>query len=549
MTSVTRFVSVSLMALLLLAGASVSAKTMPQTTSVWQFSVPMEKGTERRAYLWIPPTCKRVRGVLFGLQNMLERPMFEDPEIRSAAIDSDLAIVWVSPGAWPGKLDPPEQPSLKFTPREDAVKGVQRVLTDLAHESGYKEIEFAPLLVTGHSAASPFVWGMADALPNRVFAILPYKSSNIPGLIPLGVPTLYVAQDWAEWSDHWGEFWHKEIETSLGMRRQKNSVLLGDFVDLGAGHFDWHSESASVLATFIRKAVQYRIPAQAPLDGPVALKPISIEDGVLVAPKTLGTEEFKAVPYREWKGDPGEAFWYFDREMAIAVNHSMQQQLGKKPQAIDFIVDGHPVPLVSNGFAPIRPEFLSDGVTFRVHADFLSTSPTVNLFGGATLGHADGAITYCVSSGALRQVGADTFQVAARSGGLFRQGMPWEPWIMAYQPGNAQYKSADKPAHILIDVRNKKGVAQTINFPRIADVKDGIKQIKVSATANSGLPVQIYVESGPAVVAGNTISFLPLPPRTQFPVRVIVSAYQWGRVGNNPVQSAGPETQEFFIQH
>jgi len=44
--------------------------------AVWQYSVPLEKGTERRAYLWIPPDCRRVRGVLIGLQNMLERDSF-----------------------------------------------------------------------------------------------------------------------------------------------------------------------------------------------------------------------------------------------------------------------------------------------------------------------------------------------------------------------------------------------------------------------------------------------------------------------------------------
>src|SRR5260370_16185876 len=92
------------------------AQEQPTQDSTWQYSVALEKGTERRAYLWVPPRCKHVRGVLIGLQNMLERPMFEDAEIRAAISASNMAIVWISPGPWPRRLVVPEQPGLKFSP-------------------------------------------------------------------------------------------------------------------------------------------------------------------------------------------------------------------------------------------------------------------------------------------------------------------------------------------------------------------------------------------------------------------------------------------------
>ena len=53
---------------------------------------------ERRAYLWVPPDARRLRGVVVGLQNMLEKPMFEDPTIRQACSDAQLGIVWIAPG-------------------------------------------------------------------------------------------------------------------------------------------------------------------------------------------------------------------------------------------------------------------------------------------------------------------------------------------------------------------------------------------------------------------------------------------------------------------
>jgi hypothetical protein len=507
----------------------------------------MEKGTERRAYLWIPPRCSHVRGVAIGLQNMLERSIFEDSTIRAAIDASNMAIVWISPGAWPGKLAVAAQPDLAFSPPADAVEGVQHVLAALARESGYSEIEFAPLLVVGHSAASPFVWGMARALPKRVFAAFVYKGSAIEGA-PFDVPFLQVAQEWAEWGPKWGEVWRREFDTVAALRASE-APRLGVFADIGSGHFDWHHPSAEVLAMFIRKAAEYRLPANGPLQGPVELKPLSSDMGVLVDSASFGTSRFQAVPVGKWRGDSKKAFWYFDGEMAEAVQHFMQEGLDKKPEAIDFVVDGKHAPLLENGFAVIHPAMLSDGVTFRVHAEGLDASPTANLYGGASLGHSSAPIQYWVSSGALLQTGLDTFQVVARSGSMARQGMPWEPWIMAYRPGDREYRSADKPAHILIDIRNAQGLPQQIAFPEIPDVdRSASGHITLYATSSSGLPVQFYVESGPVSIEGNTLRILPIPPRSHYPVRVIVSAFQWGRQGEHPVQSAGPETREFFIR-
>ena len=94
----------------------------------------------------------------------------------------------------------------------------------------------------------------------------------------------------------------------------------------------------------------------------------------------------------------------------------------------------------------------------------------------------------------------------------------------------------------------RKGLPQEIVFQKIPEVDRSEQQITLTATSSSGLPVQFYVESGPALVKDNTLHLLAIPPSSRYPVRVIVSAYQWGRIGEHPIQSAGPETQEFFIQ-
>ena len=64
----------------------------------WQFAV--ETGQrDGRAFLWIPPACEQVRGVIIGQQVILEACVFEDPQIRAAAARENLALVLVVPAA------------------------------------------------------------------------------------------------------------------------------------------------------------------------------------------------------------------------------------------------------------------------------------------------------------------------------------------------------------------------------------------------------------------------------------------------------------------
>jgi hypothetical protein len=548
---IIRMTRVVALAIFIAASISVADSTNAKAdarsdSSVWQYSVPLEAGTERRAYLWIPEHCRHVRAVLFGLQNMLERPMFEDPQIRATAASLDMAIILVSPGAWPEKSIH-TQPSLDNRAANEAITGIQDVLTRLAMDSGYSEIEFAPLVLTGHSAASPFIWMVARAWPNRVFALLPFKGYPVERVID-DEPTLKIEQEWAEWGAGWGEVWQKDVRQAVSKIKLAQRPLLGELADLGSGHFEWHHDVTSVISVFLQEAVTARLPSPSSQSAPVKLNRISPNTGVLVDAATLGTSAFKAIPYDDWEGSKSDALWYFDRRMAEAVNRYMLERLAKKPEMINFIVDGNPAPLAGNGFAVIKPEFLPDGIHFRVHAEPLTRSPTSKMFDGQMLGHSPNPITYRVSSGALQQTGTDTFMMGGRSGGLTRQGMPWEPWIVAYQAGDAEYRSADRPAHILIDIRNRLGDSQTLNFEALRNVKRTARTVALVATASSGLPVQFYVESGPAVIEGNNLRLTKIPPRTRFPVHVIVSAYQWGRAGDHPIQSVGPNTEEFLVE-
>jgi hypothetical protein len=95
---------------------------------------------------------------------------------------------------------------------------------------------------------------------------------------------------------------------------------------------------------------------------------------------------------------------------------------------------------------------------------------------------------------------------------------------------------------------NKTGKPQTIDFPKIANQNRVVKTLKFKATSDSGLPVQFFVVSDPAELKDDdTLEFHPTPPRSKFPMRVIVGAYQWGRAVEPKVQSADPMFQEFLV--
>ena len=72
--------------------------------------------------------------------------------------------------------------------------------------------------------------------------------------------------------------------------------------------------------------------------------------------------------------------------------------------------------------------------------------------------------------------------------------------------------------------------------------------MRLNATSDAGVPVYYYVEEGPAEVTnGNVLAFSPIPPRSKYPVKVTVVAWQYGRTFEPFLQSATPVTQTFYI--
>ena len=91
---------------------------------------------------------------------------------------------------------------------------------------------------------------------------------------------------------------------------------------------------------------------------------------------------------------------------------------------------------------------------------------------------------------------------------------------------------------------NTGGKPQAIVFPEIGEVKAGTEEVRLAATTDAGMKVRYYVREGPAEVDGETLRFSAIPPRSKYPVKVTVVAWQ---LGNAEVNEAQPVERTILI--
>jgi hypothetical protein len=100
---------------------------------------------------------------------------------------------------------------------------------------------------------------------------------------------------------------------------------------------------------------------------------------------------------------------------------------------------------------------------------------------------------------------------------------------------------------MMIPLRNDQGADQHITFPTIPDQTAGTGTVGLKAMSDSGAKVYYYVLAGPAEVEGDALRLTPIPPRSRFPVKVTVVAWQWGRSIEPRLKTADPVVRTFHI--
>ncbi|MGN6625156.1 MAG: hypothetical protein ACTHLN_00930 [Tepidisphaeraceae bacterium] len=530
----------------------------------YQWSVPIPatdrdgKPADKRAFLWIPPDCRALRGVIVAQHNMLEEDVLEHPDFRQAMAKAGVAEIWITPG-----LDVP------FTVDKTEPQ-IMTAIAQLAEQSGYVDLNYAPIIPLGHSARASFPWNFGAYNPDRTLAMVSihgdapqtplagYGRPNpslgdrsidgIPGLMTIGE---------YEWVD---ARWAAASTYRAGHPRAPIAVL----AEPGEGHFAPCDDLVHFVAMFITKCIDARLPADAvlPFDHVPALRPIDPKKGWLVQHWTLrAPRTVPPGPYGSYSGDPMDAFWALDQEMAEAIQNYHADQVEKKPQLVGFVQDGKPVHF-DTGVGMDQLKFLpdADGETFKLSTAFLDAVPTApngkngpgqsNLVrwtalpAGSPLGHAagGGAIEIRRVEGPVEKIDADTFRLSLYRGTLPRPTIV----LVAVHPGDGDYKRAVQQAVIPIS-KNAQGRDQVIDFAPIADQVAGAGAVRLTATSSAGLPVRYYVREGPAEVVGDQLQLLPIPPRAKFPVKVTVIAWQWGRAAEPKVMTAELVERSFLI--
>ncbi|MGN0833071.1 MAG: hypothetical protein ACI4RD_05425 [Kiritimatiellia bacterium] len=214
--------------------AAVPEEAVYQWATEVRGVVSKETADAPRAYLWLPPATKTVRGVVFAMHNMLEEPVLAHPAFRAKLAQADVGICWVTPmipQAWD-----------RLT--ESELRAIEALMTALATLSGHAELATAPLAPFGHSALATFPYLFAAARPERTFCAVSIKgdwpTAGRPCWEPAQqaaraqVPLLLVS---GEYEDGYGR-----REKSRDLMAAVPGATFSMWVDVGGGHFDWSDE-------------------------------------------------------------------------------------------------------------------------------------------------------------------------------------------------------------------------------------------------------------------------------------------------------------------
>jgi hypothetical protein len=531
---------------------------LPVKAQVWQWSVLVRDARENkgqaRAFLWIPPNCKTVKAVVFAQNNMEEQSILENEKFRTEMGKLGIAQIWVSPSF-----------NSKFLFNEGAGEQFNNIITDLASISGYQELKTAPVIPIGHSAAASAPYYFAAWNPQRTLACI-----SVSGQWPYFRDRAFAPDIWAKDQnidyipclETMGEYEAANTWSEEGLKeRQEHPLIpLSMLANPAQGHFAATDEKIAYIAYYIKKAIQYRLPKNT-LAGkaPVLIKIDPSKQGWLVDKWRYDQlPAAEPAPIASYKGNPAQAFWYFDKELAEATQSYQARHRNQKPQLIGYLQHGKMVEQ-HNTHQQVNLKFEpeADGITFKLKAAFYDTvqggSPRLPVWAGMPVGSKIGhslsgkPISIERITGPVIQLDDSTFQVHPRLG-YWENPHSYELWFAAYHPGDSEYKPAVQQSQMVVPPRNTEGKEQHITFSPIPDQVLGKKDIKLNATSDAGVPVYFYVQDGPAEITGNRLIITAIPPRSRFPVKVTLVAWQYGNSNEPKLQTAVSVTRTFFIK-
>lgn len=489
----------------------------------------------RRAFLWLPPSCNQLKGLIVCGHNQIEEGILEDPAFRNAMTRLNFGQLWVTPDMDPAGV---------FNVQTGAQKVFDEAIDKLATLSGYDELRHVPVVYLSHSSQASQPWNFGVWNPEKTLAMISFHGDSprstylccnrfnpdwgqrnidgIPGLICIG-------------EEEWNEF---RVEDSFKFMKQYPGSVISLLCNAGRGHSDFSQDDLNYLIRFIEKAAHYRMPANWDGKAAMPLKKLRREDGWLADRWHKNALPAAATnTYNGYTGNKDSAYWYFDEEMARWTESIYTRERGKKKQYLTLMQNGRIL-------KPGQPlTFFTDGHTIDIHATPVFTDSAYTRLSDK---HTIEPIIIKRYAGPVSIVNDTTFRLSHYRTGLFHKRATFVG-MFAFAQSDMFYKHAVCQVSWQMPVKLTEGKAQEIKFPEIADVKPGTPLLRLKATSSAKLPVQYYVQSGPAYVEGDTLIFTQLPPRTKYPVKITVVAWQYGSMADPRVQTAKPVERSFYI--
>ncbi len=301
-----------------------SEELLPQSELCRVFQYFWQDGSPNSgAYMWIPPKTKRVKGIILAIHNGVPVYVLEDARVRQVAEQFDLAEVLFEPNG--SKLITPEflfnGLCFDFTNPVSANR-FDTIIKNLADISGHPELVNSPLIPTAHAAYIDIPFDIAMRDPSKCIATVPIKSDmpnkydfykvggksmspapeknleNVPiffyqGFIPETAIGNYKSKPLRPIADNGFNGlindYRKDKDTSDGETYAPGNDLAGGINDLASGHFDMLPRDCGLIAMFIKKACERRLPDIYPAnpDEKPVLKSVKLSSGWLVIQTTL----------------------------------------------------------------------------------------------------------------------------------------------------------------------------------------------------------------------------------------------------------------------
>jgi hypothetical protein len=460
---------------------------------MWSFAVPVPAGRKAAtAWLWVPPTDMRLRGVVVAQRTLLELPLLEDPRIRAACARQGLAILLFQPG-----FD-----AIFNWVERDALGILDRTLAEAAIRSGCPELATVPVVALGHSVGGHFARNIGYGRPERCLGVVHLKSGQIapPAFAAtaslMGVPFLAVNGQHEEFGPGPSGVLRSN-ETSAAQWQAVATTITGSdaagdhaglVIDPGAGHFG-HSPLLSVLvAAWLEEVAALRL-------GATQLQPLRPGAGVRTALGWLPgprTAAIAAAAAQRGRGE--EQFLYWPTASKRTINDA-RPQISVQPDATG---------------------------RFTISAAWLDTHPTHSASAGAAAAHSATPIRYRVLRGALVADGPS-------ESGRFR--IIWDRFgidgdsarciVLAEHPGDERFRPTERAVEIRLPLPKGRGAT-----PRFTSLPESLPPggAAVAAVDAAGAAVPVLVQSGPAELRDGVLYPVAVPACAPRPLTIVLLA-------------------------